>query len=146
MSISISPISAVQARVLRARILRPHQQPEELVYAGDDDTDTLHVGAFSQQELCGIATLVYRTLDGEKKEGEWLVRGMATTPEVRGQGVGKAILQTVINYCEQAGGKIIWCNARENALGFYEAAGFEIVSEPFDIPDIGVHRVMRLLL
>ncbi|MBE8717184.1 GNAT family N-acetyltransferase [Cellvibrio polysaccharolyticus] len=146
MSITISAISAVQTRVLRARILRPHQQPEELVYEGDDDADTLHVGAFSNKDLCGIATLVHRALDGNRKEGEWLLRGMATTPEVRGQGVGKAILQTAINHCQQAGGSTIWCKARENALGFYEAAGFDIVSEPFDVPEIGMHRVMRLML
>ena len=145
MPITLSTISAAQTRVLRARILRPHQQPEELIYQGDDDTDTLHVGAFSGEQLCGIATLVHCALDGSRKKGEWLLRGMATTPEVRGQGVGKAILQTVIDHCQHAGGRIIWCKARENALGFYQAAGFDMVSEPFDVPDIGIHRVMRLV-
>lgn len=87
-----------------------------------------------------------RTLDGSKKEGEWLLRGMATAPEVSGQGIGKKILYTVVKYCQQSGGTVIWCKAREGALGFYEAAGFEIIGEAFELPDIGPHRAMRLKL
>ncbi len=41
-----------------------------------------------------------------------------------------------------AGGTELWCNARMAAVGFYRRAGFEVVSEEFDVPGIGAHVVM----
>lgn len=142
----IRAISATRTRPLRASVLRPHQQAHTLIYEGDDDADTLHAGAFIDGELCGIATLVHCSLADPAGPGDWLLRGMATLPQVRGQGVGKALLDYVIRYARDRRAAAIWCNARENALAFYQTAGFEILSEAFEVPAIGPHRVMRLSL
>ncbi|MBG31354.1 MAG: hypothetical protein CMI31_15360 [Opitutae bacterium] len=37
----------------------------------------------------------------------------------------------------------IWCNARLAAIPLYKRLGFEEVGQPFDIPGIGPHLVMR---
>ena len=53
----IREISAVEARPIRQRVLRPHQRAEELVYPGDDDASTFHLGAFVNDELVGILSM-----------------------------------------------------------------------------------------
>lgn len=64
---------------------------------------------------------------------------MATDPARRGAGFGAALLAGCV---EHAGGAELWCNARLEAVDFYRRAGFDVVSEPFDIAGIGPHVVM----
>jgi ribosomal protein S18 acetylase RimI-like enzyme len=67
---------------------------------------------------------------------------MATEPDVRGRGFGALVLDACVAHAAAAGGAELWCNAREPAIGFYRRAGFEVVSEPFEVPGIGSHVVM----
>lgn len=67
---------------------------------------------------------------------------MATEPDVRGQGLGAALLAAAIDHVAAGGGGELWCNARLGAVEFYRRAGFEVVSGEFEIPGIGAHVVM----
>ena len=134
----IRQVSAEEIRPLRHRILRPGQAYEETAYPGDDLPDTVHLGAFDGDRLVGIASL-YR----EGREGPgWRLRGMATDDTVRGAGFGGALLAACMDHVAAAGGGELWCNARMVAVGFYRRAGFEVLSEEFDVPGIGAHVVM----
>jgi predicted GNAT family N-acyltransferase len=110
------------------------------VYPGDDDASTVHVGAYIGERLVGIASL-YR--EGRPGQDGWRLRGMASAPDARGTGIGRALLDACVAHVAAAGGGELWCNARTPALPFYAKAGFEVISEPFDIPGIGPHVVMR---
>ncbi|MDQ4090113.1 MAG: GNAT family N-acetyltransferase, partial [Actinomycetota bacterium] len=55
---------------------------------------------------------------------------------------GAALLAGCVEHVAGAGGSELWCNARMAAVGFYRRAGFEVVSEEFDVPGIGAHVVM----
>ena len=134
----IRQASAEEVRPLRHSVLRPGQTFEETAYPGDDLPDTVHLGAFDGDRLVGIASL-YK----EDREGPgWRLRGMATETGVRGAGFGAALLTACIDHVAAAGGSELWCNARMSAVGFYRRAGFEVVSEEFDVPGIGAHVVM----
>ena len=136
----IRPVAAGDIRPLRQRVLRPEQPFESTLYPGDDLPGTVHLGAFDGEVLVGIASL-YR----EPREGEddgWRLRGMATIPEVRGRGLGAALLDACLEHAAAAGGAEVWCNARVPAIGFYERAGFEVASDRFDVAGIGPHVVM----
>lgn len=157
MSITTRPISPEQTHPLRRAILRPHQTLAEMVYPHDDEPTTVHFGSFvaddTGERLCGIVTLAINPhssehapgLDAPGLDAAWQLRGMATTPEVRGLGAGKALVLACFDHVKHQShtdARDIWCNARGAALGFYERMGFEVVSEAFDIPGIGPHRVM----
>ena len=135
----IRPVTAEEVRPLRHRVLRPGQAFEETVYPGDDAG--VHLGAFSEDHLVGIASL-YREDRAGGRAGGWRLRGMATDAGVRGSGFGAALLAGCLEYVAGAGGSELWCNARMVAVGFYRRAGFEVVSEEFDVPGIGPHVVM----
>jgi len=142
MHILITAISAAQTRDLRSRILRPRQLPETLIYDGDDEQDTFHIGAFCNGQLSGIGSVMRRNPAGDPSPDNWLLRGMATTPETRGSGLGKAILNEAIRYCRERDGALLWCNARTSAADFYQKSGFVIEGEEFELPDIGPHFLM----
>jgi hypothetical protein len=54
------------------------------------------------------------------------------------------VLELGVARVKGSGAKYLWCHAREIAYPFYEKMGFRYISEPFDIPIIGVHRTMRM--
>lgn len=137
----IRAVAAEAVRPLRLRVLRPNQTMAETVYEGDDLPDTVHLAAFDGERVVGIASLYREDRAGGPADG-WRLRGMATEPDVRGRGFGGAILSASLERVVAAGGSELWCNAREAAIGFYRRAGFEVASEPFDVPGIGAHVVM----
>jgi predicted GNAT family N-acyltransferase len=135
----IREVTAEEVRSLRHRVLRPGQGFEETVYPGDDLSDTVHLGAFAEDRLVGIASL-YR--EGRDDGPGWRLRGMATDAGVRGTGHGAALLSACMDHVARSGGGELWCNARMAAVGFYRRAGFQVVGEEFDVPGIGAHVVM----
>jgi predicted GNAT family N-acyltransferase len=148
MTIEIRELSAAQTRPVRQRVLRPHQQPEELVYPSDDDADTFHLGAVNESGDVLAILSMYRHAqpptdpDGEPKA--WRIRGMASVPKARGTGLGRELVERARDRVWAIDRDPIWCNARENAFGFYQKLGFEIVGGIFEIDGIGPHAVMVL--
>lgn len=122
-------------------MLRPHQGFDGTVYPGDGLSTTVHLGAFAGERLVGIASL-YRQARPGKPGGGWRLRGMATEADVRGAGFGAELLEACLGHVAASGGDELWCNARAPAVGFYRRAGFEVVSEEFQVPGIGSHVVM----
>lgn len=152
-TVEVRRIDAGETRPLRHAVLRPSETFDATVYAGDDDLATRHLGAFVDGRLVGVASL-YREdrpdreggsdsdREGRGEGAHWRLRGMATAPEARGRGAGRALLDACVNHVAAKGGGLLWCNARTPAVGFYTAAGFRAVGDEFDIADIGPHVVM----
>jgi ribosomal protein S18 acetylase RimI-like enzyme len=124
---------------MRREILRPHQSVEEL--AEHEPPDAFAVGAFEGEELVAVGLI---GPDGEP--GAWRIRGMATTPAARGRGAGSAVLEALLEHAAAGGAQRVWCNARTRARSLYERAGLRVVSEEVDLPAIGPHYVMELVL
>ena len=137
----MSPIVAREVRIaetrpLRKAILRPNDSDEEL--ASHESPAAFAVGAFDETELVGVGFVA-----PEGGPGAWRIRGMATKPEVRGRGAGRAVLDALTEHAIRHGATRIWCNARTPAVHFYEQGGFTIASDEFEPPEIGPHYVME---
>lgn len=122
---------------LRHRVLRPGKPRETAVWEGDVDPETHHWVVDWAGEIVGCVTVMPHT-EPTHPEYRWQLRGMATSPEVRGKGLGVALLRRV----QQDVAAPMWCNARDTAVGFYAANGWEARGDAFDIPRIGPHRRM----
>jgi predicted GNAT family N-acyltransferase len=142
----IRPISAAATRPLRQRVLRPEQTQEELVYPGDDADGTIHLGAFAGDVLVGIASLYHEAPPGRTEANAWRLRGMATSPEVRGGGYGGKLLQSSLETARSHGGAAIWCNARVSVIDFYQHYGFRSDGAVFVLAGIGPHLFMSRVL
>ena len=139
-------IDVQAARILRHQLLRPGRPADELVFPGDDAPDTLHSGAVEEERLVGIATIICEPSPGEEDDRAWRVRGMATLPEVRGRGYGGLLLERCVEHAVNHGGRLLWCNARAGAVGFYRRYAFTTRGDAFDIPDLGTHYLMTRAL
>ncbi len=142
----IQKIEVQQARLLRHKILRPHQPPEACIYPNDNTTNTAHFGAFVTGELVGIASIFNEPPPQAKDPFAWRIRGMATETAMRGKGYGGLLLNACIDYAASQNGSYIWCNARTTVMGFYEKFGFRAQGEEFELPGIGPHFLMALTL
>jgi GNAT superfamily N-acetyltransferase len=141
----IRVIEAAQTRAIRALVLRPDQTPEMTAFVGDQASDTLHLGAFEHNQLVGIVTIIHRSPEDiydRHYNKLWLLRGMATLPQVRGQGYGAALVRSGCAYVAREQGTYLWCDARESAIGFYMKLGFAIRGNRFKIPFTGPHYRM----
>jgi predicted GNAT family N-acyltransferase len=135
----VREVSLAQTRPLRQAVLRPHDTLAELAASEADGAFAL--GAFEQDALIAVGLIAP---DGQP--GGWRVRGMATARQARGRGAGGAILAGLMRHARAHGARRVWCNARSPARAFYERAGLRVVSEEFEIEDIGPHFVMALEL
>lgn len=141
---TIRSISAEQTYPLRLTVLRPNQTLADCVFPGDQELSTIHFGAYADDILVGVATLLHDQHAELGFSDPWRIRGMATDPSVRGFGHGKDLVRRCFDYTREQAGDGVWCNARASAEGFYRRLGFDVVGEEFDIPGIGPHYVMQV--
>lgn len=140
-------ITAAETIPLRLAILRPGLPAAAALFPRDDAESTRHLGAFNGPCLVGIASIYDAPLPEQpEKAGAWQLRGMATSPEVRGRGFGRELVLRALSETTAAGGALLWCNARIGAAAFYARLGFQIVGDEFDIPTAGPHLRMWIEL
>ncbi len=138
----VRPARLDEILALRHAVLRPGRPLDTARFDGDDDETTVHVGAFARTRLVGCASVMRRSLDGEDA---LQLRGMATAPDRARQGIGTAVLRFLEeDVARSLAVRLLWCNARTSASGFYAGAGWMLVSAAFEVPDVGPHvRMIR---
>jgi GNAT superfamily N-acetyltransferase len=144
--IRIQPISASQARPLRAVVLRPGYPPDKSIYPQDGLPQVLHAGALLEGELVGVATVFPEHPPWKPDPSAWRLRGMAVLAAVRGLGIGKQLVGFCLDHIRTQGGQMLWCNARVSALAFYQGLGFQTIGEEFLSPESGPHFQMFRLI
>jgi GNAT superfamily N-acetyltransferase len=127
---------------LRHRILRADLPRESAMFEGDDEPTTGHFAAWQDAVVVGCVSIMRRALDDQPG---WQLRGMAVDADLRRAGVGARLLQMAIDHIRSHGAPtILWCNAREVAIAFYQRQGLSIISPRFEIPTAGPHYKMLL--
>jgi len=144
MAVEIRAASIGEIVDLRHAILRVGLPRESAVFAGDEAEMSRHFAAVdSLGRVVGCLTLHLNEWAGE---AAYQLRGMATDFSVRGKGVGKRLIESAETFVAGSGVRVMWCNARTPAAGFYVRMGWEVVSEEFEIPAAGPHvRMVRWL-
>ena len=139
---SIKQITSRETFPVRHPVLRPGKPIASCIFQGDDDEATVHLGVFNDDRVVGVLSIFEARgplFDGER---QFQLRGMAVLPEYQKKGLGELLMQAAEDNIAAKGGQVIWFNAREVAVGFYQRTGYAITGEPFDIGDIGTHYVM----
>ena len=143
--LKIKPITASETHAIRHTVLRPGRPIEECIFDGDEDKKTIHLGAFINQDLIGIASFVVDHKDYFTGK-QYRLRGMAVLPEYRKKGYGKKLVSHGEKLLHEQGINTLWFNAREVALHFYNGLGFMVKGKPFEIETVGTHYVMYKVL
>ena len=138
--VNIRFINAEETYPIRREVLRKNiDLPYKL--EGDFDKDSIHLGAYIDEKLVSIVTLINRRKELLKGE-QYQLRGMGTLSEYSGKGYGKLLVKRSEEYLVSRGTHIIWCNARTEAIGFYKSLNYNIIGESFNVPKIGIHYLM----
>lgn len=130
---------------LRHRVLRAGMRAEAACFDGDHEPDTQHFAAYFDGGIdpVGCASFMLRPYN---RIPAWQLRGMATEERYRGRKIGAHLLEwAVMNLKDEpdyAYVELLWCNAREPAVPFYERNGWRCVSGRFVIDDAGPHYKM----
>jgi predicted GNAT family N-acyltransferase len=140
--IEIKNIDFTTTFSVRHPVLRNGKPIESCFFDGDDLKTTTHFGLFIDKNLIGVISIFKNKNAIFSAQNQFQIRGMAVLKECQGKSFGKQLLHQAEKHVRTQKGNLIWFNARENAVPFYQNSGYEIVGESFEIKDIGTHFIM----
>jgi predicted GNAT family N-acyltransferase len=143
----IQQLTTAETYPLRKSVLRDGTQSDVVEFEGDDDPDTVHLGWRVGGEVVAISTWMHRSYYVRPFIDAYQLRGMVTSPSIRGTGVGSKVLLAGLDHCRSRGAQAVWARARDSAVQFYEAHGFGVVGDGYIDGETGEpHHDMFLLI
>jgi GNAT superfamily N-acetyltransferase len=143
----IVDLAAADTHDLRRRILRNGTPSTDVVWDGDDDPTTFHLGVAADGRIVSVSTWIERRYPDRPAATGFQLRGMATEPDRRGTGVSTELLHEGVRRCQDRGATIVWARARCAALSFYERHGFTPIGPVYTDLTTGLdHRDILVLL
>jgi predicted GNAT family N-acyltransferase len=137
-------ITADEVLNIRNIVLREGRLPlDQCRFPSDEVEGAFHLGYFDNDELVCIVSFHPESYKAYPGRG-YQLRGMATLESHRSKSIGNQLVNFAIVYLRGQKANYVWCNARKKAVKFYSSIGFEIISEEFEVPNIGPHYVMYL--
>ena len=109
---------STQLKAVREPVFVVEQAVEPDFEWDEIDAVAIHLLALSNNLAIGCARII-----SHRKIGR-----MAVLKELRGRGIGQALLQEAINVCQAHGTKTINLTAQTHAITFYKQAGFVEIS------------------
>ena len=147
---TVAEVAVEVVRPLRHRHLRPDQPEDSVEYVSDDCETCRHFAAHDREgNLIGVSTSHHANrVAGQPPFGSpgLRIRGMAVEDDWRGKGVGIALIEAMLDAGVEEGMVEVWANARTSVRAFYRRAGFQEVSQEFELPTIGEHVVVAMSL
>jgi ribosomal protein S18 acetylase RimI-like enzyme len=138
----IKEISVFETIIVRHPVLRFGKPIESCRFEGDDLSTTIHFGLFYENQLSAVVSVFEVKNNLFPEENQFQIRGMAVLEHHQKKGFGESLLKFCENQIRNKSGRIIWFNAREAAVGFYEKSKYQRVGDGFEIADIGIHYVL----
>jgi predicted GNAT family N-acyltransferase len=141
-------VDGATTQELRRAVLRPNW-PVGSPMHGDENPDAVHFAAVADDGTVIATCLILPRLYPPRPDepDAWQLRGMATAPERRSQGIGAAIVHAVITEAKRRSGRLMWCDARTTAVPFYRAHGFTAEGAEFIHAESGIphYRMWRII-
>lgn len=128
---------------IRQTMLRSDFDYEGCIFPGDNSDMTFHLGGFVDGNLVSVASFYYeKNPRFPDHHHQYRLRGMATLHKHQREGLSIALMKTALSIISRNRCTLLWCNARSEAVGFYQKIEFLRVGEEFDVPKIGRHCLM----
>jgi GNAT superfamily N-acetyltransferase len=140
--ISIKKINYLDTFPVRSSVLRQGKPIETCSFLGDDAVDTTHFGFYIENNIIGVASVFTSNNENFDNKTQFQLRGMAILKEYQNMGFGKLLIEEIFNFIESTQVELLWFNARETAVPFYEKLGCIKKGNSFEITEIGTHFLM----
>ncbi|MDQ7917489.1 GNAT family N-acetyltransferase [Mesonia sp. MT50] len=142
MNIEIKEVDVAVVLSIRQEVLRNGKPIRMCKMQGDELPSSIHLGLFYENKLAGITSLMVEAHPEFPDLSQLRLRGMAVLPEFQKKKLGKLLMEEAISVSQKKHADILWFNAREAAVGFYEKFGFSVRGNLFNIKDVGDHFLM----
>jgi len=136
MTLEIREVPVDKVLDIRHKVLWPNKSPE-FVKVPEDEYGR-HFGLFQDDQIVSVISLF---VIGETIR----FRKFATIEAYQNKGLGSKLLQFAIDDSLRRGYNKIWCDARADAMGFYEKFGFKKFSATFMKEDIKYFKIEKAL-
>lgn len=142
----IRVISSSDTFALRREVLRSNTATTDVNFDGDETAIHLAACDPANGNIAAISSWFQRNRPHHSITGLQL-RGMASSPEVRGAGAAQALLFAGIELARTLQVDEVWARARDTALGFYLKHGFTNIEPGYVDEHTGLphHDVVRSL-
>jgi GNAT superfamily N-acetyltransferase len=140
--ITINKIKYIDTFPVRSAVLRQGKPIESCFFLGDDAVGTTHFGLYIENNIIGVASVFTSNNENFDNKTQLQLRGMAILKEYQNMGFGKLLIEEIFNFIESTQLELLWFNARESAVPFYEKLGCTKKGASFEIPEIGTHFLM----
>jgi GNAT superfamily N-acetyltransferase len=147
----VGPVDPSRTFALRQRVLRPDHSID-VVAADNNIAGAITFGASEGDDGPILATATIYPEDPPAKftpivelaqsRRAWRLRAVATEELRRSEGLGKLVLESILDYITQKDDVVLWCYARVGARAFYERERFSSFGEIFVVEEFGPHIVM----
>jgi predicted GNAT family N-acyltransferase len=124
---AVVELAADETHPLRLAVLRGDTPSRSVTFDEDDWPGTVHLGVRDGDSLVAISTWIPRPYHDEPAVQ---LRGMATAPNVQGQGAGALLLESGCMHAASVA-PLVWARARDTALEFYLRHGFIVDGDGF---------------
>lgn len=141
--IHIKTITAETTHIVRRPVLRSGLPKESCMLPGDELPTTIHLGAYSQNVLIGVCTVMNNPEGGPFTVPNGQIRGMAVLPPNQNCGVGRLLVEEAERLGKTLNFEVMWMNARRGVFGFYSSLRYKIDGPLFDVPIFGPHYRMK---
>lgn len=142
MKIEIKEVDVAVILPIRQKVLREGKPIEMCKMPGDNLESSVHLGLYCENELTGIASLMVDAHPDFPDLSQLRLRGMAVLPKFQKKKLGELLIEETVTIAEKNHANLLWFNAREAAVGFYEKFGFSVKGNRFFIEDVGNHFLM----
>lgn len=139
---NVNQIEAQDTIPIRHRVLREGKPVESCIFDDDYCDESLHFGIAVNKKNVAVVSMFKNKNTIFNAENQWQIRGMAVLPNYQKKGFGKQLILECERVIPKELDAIIWLNARENAVVFYEKMGYKKTGSAFTIDKIGIHFIM----
>ena len=148
MPLSIDQVTADNDFIIfRHKCLRQGKPIDKAIFTEDGFITSYHFSAKKNGNIVGVVSYFDKQHQHfSEVTKSYQLRGMAVDADFRNQGIGKSLLATSTDQLKHDGVKLMWCNARQESMKFYEKNDFIATGSYFNIPDVGSHILMHKYL
>jgi GNAT superfamily N-acetyltransferase len=138
---SFAAISWLAAEALRSSVLAWEPGP----VPGDEDASAVHLAEVDASgRVTAVVSFAVHPCPDRPGVIAVYVWAMAVAPELQRLGTGRRLLDEVLSRARAANAEVVWADAREGAVGFYERCGATAVGDPYsdDVTGLPDRRVL----
>lgn len=138
-------VTAAEIRELRRHVLRRGTPTDNVKLPADDAADTVHLAIRDRGAIVATSTWSEARCALRPETRAVQLRAMAVHDDHQRRGLGAVLVAAGVSHAQHLGVRMVWANARDTALDFYVAQGFEVVGDGFLTEDTRIphHVVIR---